>query len=520
MTLPDTETLLAAAGLVATAALWAVERFLPGRKRIGYRVQMDTAIGMNPQDAHSLVQLRLLRQDQEITDATLALLRFENDGGKDIVRQDYQEPLTVEFTGRTVIGVEVPDANPPDLVGMLTRNGGGLRHDGGRLFIPKVPLNKRNHFKLLVLLSAEAGDGSGDGDAGGAHRGRAGDTDGGRPGEVVVGGFISGGRIRRNAQRWGPRKLSLALGGVCIILVGLLAGLLLNGPTVVASAECATGRLTVDGSSAFAPPMREVARQYTARCRGAEIQVVESGSLSGLGRLNRAGRSAPAGGPAFLAASDVAAPAIYRELAGRRIGIVLLGMVVNGRTGVGDLTSEQLRGIYDGRYTNWKQLGGSDLPVRIVGRDAASGTRRAFETTVLRGSEPGTVSSYDCSGKDRDAAARVTRCEVNSTGSLLETVGRVPGAIGYAEVYAAAKNPRVTRVRLNGREPDIEWAGQHSYPFWTVEYLYTYGQPEAGSLAAKFRAFMDSDTAKNILRKYEHVPCADLASAPGSACGP
>ncbi|MFF3270525.1 hypothetical protein ACFYWU_06260 [Streptomyces chrestomyceticus] len=272
MTLPDTETLLAATGLVATAVLWAVERFLPGRKRIGYRVQMDTAIGMNPRDAHSLVQLRLLRQDQEITDATLALLRFENDGGKDIVRQDYQEPLTVEFTGRTVIGVEVPDANPPDLVGMLTRNGGGLRHDGGRLFIPKVPLNKRNHFKLLVLLSAEAGDGSGDGDAGGVHRGRAGGADGGRAGEVVVGGFISGGRIRRNAQRWGPRKLSLGLGGVCIILVGLLTGLLLNGPTVAASAECATGRLTVDGSSAFAPPMREIARQYAARCRGAEIE--------------------------------------------------------------------------------------------------------------------------------------------------------------------------------------------------------------------------------------------------------
>ncbi|WP_244409326.1 hypothetical protein [Streptomyces albofaciens] len=160
MTLPDTETLLAAAGLVATAALWAVERFLPGRKRIGYRVQMDTAIGMNPRDAHSLVQLRLLRRDQEITDATLALLRFENDGGKDIVRQDYQEPLTVEFTGRTVIGVEVPDANPPDLVGMLTRNGGGLRHSGGRLVVPKVPLNKRDHFNCWCCCRRTRGAGA------------------------------------------------------------------------------------------------------------------------------------------------------------------------------------------------------------------------------------------------------------------------------------------------------------------------------------------------------------------------
>ncbi|MEU2787512.1 substrate-binding domain-containing protein [Streptomyces sp. NPDC007100] len=517
MTLPDTETLLAAAGLVATAVLWAVERFLPGRKRIGYRVQMDTPIGMNPRDAHSLVQLRLLRRDQEITGATLALLRFENDGGKDIVRQDYQEPLTVEFTGRTVIGVEVPDANPPDLVGMLTRNGSGLRHSGGRLVVPKVPLNKRNHFKLLVLLSADDGGGSGgDGDGDGSNGGGGGR----RSHDVVVGGFISGGRIRRNAQRWGPRKLSLGLGGVCIILVGLLGGLLLNGHPATAGGECATGRLTVDGSSAFAPPMREIAQQYEARCRGAEIEVAESGSLAGLGRLSKAGKSAPGGNPAFLAVSDVAAPSIYQELTGRPVGIILLALVVNERTGVDNLTSEQVRGIYEGRYTNWEQLGGKDLPVRIVGRDAASGTRRAFETSVLRGSEPGTVSSYDCSGKDRDAAARVTRCEVNSTGSLLDAVGRVPGAIGYAEVYAAAKHPRVTSVRLNGREPDIEWGGQRNYPFWTVEYLYAYGQPEDGSLAAKFRVFMDSDTAKNVLRKYRHVPCADQSGVPASACRP
>lgn len=307
---------------------------------------------------------------------------------------------------------------------------------------------------------------------------------------------------------------------MCIILVGLLSGLLLNGQTVVVNAECATGRLTVDGSTAFAPPMREIADRYEARCRGAEIDVAESGSLSGLGRLDKAGRSAPDGGPAFLAVSDVAAPSVYRKLEGRRVGVVLLGLVVHERTGVDNLTTEQLRGIYDGRYTNWKQLGGNDLPVSIVGRDAASGTRRAFETTVLRGSEPGTVSSYDCTGKDRDATARVTRCEVNSTGSLLDTVGRVPGAIGYAEVYAAAKHPRVIGIRLNGREPDIEWSGQRNYPFWTVEYLYTYGQPEDGSLAAKFRAFMDSDTAKNILRKYRNVPCADQSAAPGSVCHP
>ncbi|WP_329400758.1 substrate-binding domain-containing protein [Streptomyces lydicus] len=185
-----------------------------------------------------------------------------------------------------------------------------------------------------------------------------------------------------------------------------------------------------------------------------------------------------------------------------------------------NLTSDQVRGIYDGTYTNWKQLHGNDLPIRLVSRDAASGTRRAFETSVLHRSEPGVVSSYDCGDKDRDERARLTRCEVNGTKSLLDAVDRVPGALGYAEGYAAAQRKHVVSVRLNGHEPDIEWGRQRDYPFWTVEYLYTYGRPEDGSLTAKFLAFMDSDTAKNIMRMYKHVPCADRQSLPATVCRP
>ncbi|MET9292691.1 substrate-binding domain-containing protein [Streptomyces sp. NPDC003077] len=514
MALPDTETILAVAGLLVTAVLWAVERFLPGRKRIGYRVQMDAAIGMNPRDAHNLVQLRLLRQNQEIRDATLVLVRFENDGGKDIVRQDYQEPLTVEFRGRTVIGVEVPDANPPDLVGMLTRNGGGLRHTGNRLLVPKVPLNKRDHFKLLVLLSRSEIGGGEDEPVGSGAQGNG----VGRRGDVVVGGFISGGRIRRNAQRWGPRKLNLALGGTFIVLIGLLGGLLLNGTGSSALSMCGTGRLTIDGSTAFAPPVREIAKQYESRCPGADITVSGNGSLSGLANLNRSGKAATSDAPGFLATSDVPAPSLYTRLRGVRVGVVLLSLVVNGKTGVTNLTSDQVRKIYDGTYTNWNQVGGNDLPIHLVSRGSSSGSRVAFESSVLKGPEPAVVSSYDCSSKDRDRKARITRCEAESTSGVLDAISRVPGAIGYSEVYAAAKRPHLVTVRLDGHEPDIEWGRQRDYPFWTVEYLYTYELPAQDSLAAKFLAFMSSDTAKNVLRMYKHVPCADRTTASGAVC--
>ena len=48
-----------------------------------------------------------------------------------------------------------------------------------------------------------------------------------------------------------------------------------------------------------------------------------------------------------------------------------------------------------------------------------------------------------------------------------------------------------------------------AYPFWTVEYLYTYGTPAPGTLAAAFLAYMNTDTAKDVLRSGDYTPCAD-----------
>ncbi|MEV0278251.1 substrate-binding domain-containing protein [Streptomyces sp. NPDC050610] len=494
MTLPSTETILAAAGLLATALIWAVDRFLPGRKRIGYRVQMDTAIGMNPQAAHSVVQLRLLRADREISDATLALLRIENDGSKDIVRQDYQEPLTVDFAGRTIVGVEVPDSNPPNLAAMLTRNG-GLRPDGSRLTLPRVPLNKRNHFKVLVLLS---GAGTGE--------------------RITLEGFLSGGRIVRNAQRRGPQPVSLALGSVFIILVGLLGGLQLSGSDSPPRSECASGRLTVTGSSAFARLTSLISTAYERQCPGAEITVTESASLTALQELNSLGGKAHSGAPARIAVSDGPAPHSFQQLRGQPAGVVIFSIVVNKNTGIHNLTLRQLRDIYAGKYRNWNQLNGNDQEIHFVSRTSNSGTRKVFEQKVLRGGTEPVASSDDCRNKDRIPSARFVNCELSSTDQLVAEVNRVPGAIGYGEMSAATKQPNVNRLLLDGGEPDIERVRQNTYPFWAVENFYTYGPPKDGSLTAKFLTYLSSDTAKNTMRTYGHVPCADLRARPNSPC--
>lgn len=493
---PDTETILAAAGLLVTGAVWAVERFLPGRKRIGYRVQMDTAIGMNPQAAHDIVQLRLSWNEQEVTDATLALLRVENDGSKDIVRHDYQEPLSVEFPGRTIVGVEVTETNPT-LRTILTRNG-GLQPDGGRLVLPRVPLNRRDHFKLLVLLT-------------------------GTGNEVTMGGFLSGGTIRRNAPRRGPRKLTLALGGVFIILMGLLCGLLIRNSGPADNPVCASGKLTIDGSTAFTEPMEVIAEDYEKQCPGADIDVRSNGSLNGLKNLNQAGQEHPDHNPPFIAMSDVPKPEgvdAYQELKTRGpISVVPLSVVVNRKSGVDNLTLDQVRDIYSGKATNWEDVGGEDLPITVVTRDSQSGTRIIFERDVLKGAQTRPLPGLsDCSTREDQPSKPGQPCEASDTKWVVETVSTVPGAIGYAESHAASNKTHVVSVRLNGHAPVLIPDRPSAYPFWASERLYTYGEPPDGSLTGKFLTFMRKDTARNALKDTRHIPCSEVRAYFMHAC--
>lgn len=142
--------------LTSVGVLW-YERRVPRRKRIGYRVQMDTAIGSDVRSGHTNVRLGLFDDDPEMADATLVLLRLENDGSQTIAVDDYTSPdihgLTVTFTGRTIKGVAVTLPSAARHLMSHFTHARGLRSSGSMLTVPKVPLNKGQHFKLLVLLT-------------------------------------------------------------------------------------------------------------------------------------------------------------------------------------------------------------------------------------------------------------------------------------------------------------------------------------------------------------------------------
>lgn len=107
-----------------------------------------------------------------------------------------------------------------------------------------------------------------------------------------------------------------------------------------------------------------------------------------------------------------------------------IAVCVDSANTVTDLTKDQLTDIYTGEVTNWKDLGGADTPIIVVGREAGSGTRGAFEE--LLGIE--------------DACAYAN--ELDSTGAVIAKVASTPGAIGYASLDAI--DDTVKSVALEG----------------------------------------------------------------------
>ena len=113
-----------------------------------------------------------------------------------------------------------------------------------------------------------------------------------------------------------------------------------------------------------------------------------------------------------------------------------IAVCVDPANEVADLTKEQLTNIYNGTVTNWKEVGGTDEPIIVIGREAGSGTRGAFEELV-----------------DLKDACKYAN-ELDSTGAVIAKVASTPGAIGYASLDAL--DDSVKALSLEGVEATAE----------------------------------------------------------------
>ena len=163
-----------------------------------------------------------------------------------------------------------------------------------------------------------------------------------------------------------------------------------------------------------------------------------------------------------------------------------IAVIVNPENPVSDLSVETIGKLYTGEITNWSEVGGSDQPVVLIGREAASGTRDGFESIT------GT--------KDKCQYSQ----ELTSTGDVIQTVAGNPNAIGYASLAAVKDSIKVLSVE--GVTPSKETIQDGSYKIQRDFVLVTKTGEKLSDAAQKFFDFATSAEADSLIEKAGAVP--------------
>lgn len=163
-----------------------------------------------------------------------------------------------------------------------------------------------------------------------------------------------------------------------------------------------------------------------------------------------------------------------------------IAVVVNPDNPIGDLSLETVAKIYKGEITNWREVGGEDAEIVLIGREAGSGTRDGFESTT------GTKNLCRY------------RQELVSTGDVIATVAKNPNAVGYASV--ASVKSTVKALRVNGVAPGEDTVKNGSYAIQRPFVLVTKEGAALSENAQKFFAYITSEKADTIIRATGAVP--------------
>ena len=163
-----------------------------------------------------------------------------------------------------------------------------------------------------------------------------------------------------------------------------------------------------------------------------------------------------------------------------------IAMIVNPANPVRELDLETIAKIYTGEITNWKDVGGNDAEIVLIGREAGSGTRDGFES----------ISGT----KDKCQY----RQELTSTGDVITTVGSNPDAIGYASL--ASVKDTVKALTVGGVAPSEATVKDGSYVVQRPFVLVTKDGTKLSDSAQKFFDYITSDAASQIISKAGAVP--------------
>ena len=244
--------------------------------------------------------------------------------------------------------------------------------------------------------------------------------------------------------------------------------------------------ITIAGSTTILPISERWAKVFKEKT-GISVNVHGGGSTGGI--------NATKIGTADIAASSREMSSQEKEsLKSVVIGRDALVVILNKSNPIDNLSVEQLRDIYLGRITNWKQLNGPNKLVQLVNRESGSGTKTLFQELV--------VHSIGSKNLQMSLKSIVN----NSNAEVKETVRLIPGAIGY--VSFGFVDDSVNGINVNLVKPTISNIKMNKYKL--VRNLYYLVRDDNSQLIKRFLEFVLSKDAQQVVLKEGYLPASSV----------
>lgn len=269
---------------------------------------------------------------------------------------------------------------------------------------------------------------------------------------------------------------------------GFAAALLITAFAMTADAAT----IVMDGSTTVLPFGQAAVEQYMKENPGVKFSVSGTGTGNGFKSLAD-GSAQIANASRFIKDSEVKS-CISKNVYPVPFAVALdcIVPIVHKSNPVKNLSRAQLKDIYTGKIKNWNEVGGSDMPIVVVGRDTSSGTYGTWQEMIL----------------DKGGKARVTpRAQVAaSSGAMLSSISKNKNAIGYEGMGYVNKS--VQGLSVDGVKASAATARNGKYPLSRFLYMFTNNWPEGNVL--DFMMFMQSDAGQKIVNSTGFVSIREL----------